>query len=170
MHKSILHCCPVNKSFSTIFSRFHIYALDQLQIFNCRTLLWNWLNPKVVLVVKNSSANTGYIRDSGLIPGLGRFPWRRAWQSTPVFLPGEYQGERSLVGYSPWSQKESDMTEVIACTRWEIRGYGGPTVFMVLCHLCKGFEYLQILEPNPSKTPRDDSKSFVYILYDSKEN
>ena len=39
-------------------------------------------------------------------------PWRRAWQPTPVFLPGEYHGQRSLTGYSPWGHKESDMTEV----------------------------------------------------------
>ena len=39
-------------------------------------------------------------------------PWRRAWQPTPVFLPGESHGQRSLVrGYSPWGHKESDMTE-----------------------------------------------------------
>ena len=35
----------------------------------------------------------------------------RAWQPTPVFLPGESHGARSLEGYSPWSCKESDMTE-----------------------------------------------------------
>ena len=38
-------------------------------------------------------------------------PWRRAWQSTPVLLPGESHGQRSLVGYSPWGSKESDTTE-----------------------------------------------------------
>ena len=36
---------------------------------------------------------------------------RRAWQPTPVFLPGEYHGQRSLAGYSPWGRKESDTTE-----------------------------------------------------------
>ena len=40
-------------------------------------------------------------RDSGSIPGLGRSPGGRAWQPTPVFLPGEFQGQRSLVGYGP---------------------------------------------------------------------
>ena len=49
-----------------------------------------------VLVVKNLSANAGDIRDMGLIPGSGRFPWRRAWQSTPGFLPGQSHGQRSL--------------------------------------------------------------------------
>ena len=37
--------------------------------------------------------------------------WRRKWQPTPVLLPGKSHGQRSLVGYSPWGHKESDMTE-----------------------------------------------------------
>ena len=40
-----------------------------------------------------------------------KIPWRRAWQPTPVFLPGESHGHRSLVGYSPLGCKELDMTE-----------------------------------------------------------
>ena len=39
-------------------------------------------------------------------------PWRRAWQSTPIFLSGQSLGQRSLIGYCPKGQKESDMTEV----------------------------------------------------------
>ena len=42
---------------------------------------------------------------------VGKIPWRRKWQPTPVFLPGEFHGQRSLVGYSLWGHKESDMTE-----------------------------------------------------------
>ena len=42
---------------------------------------------------------------------VGKIPWRRAWQSIPVFLPGELHGQRSLVGYSPWGRKELDTTE-----------------------------------------------------------
>ena len=37
----------------------------------------------------------------GFDSGVGKTPWKRAWQSTPVFLPGESHGQRSLVGYSP---------------------------------------------------------------------
>ena len=37
---------------------------------------------------------------------VGKTPWRRAWQPTPVFLPGESQGQRSLAGYSPWGRKQ----------------------------------------------------------------
>ena len=42
---------------------------------------------------------------------MGKSPRRREWQPTPVFLPGEFHGKRSLVDYSPWGHKESDMTE-----------------------------------------------------------
>ena len=38
-------------------------------------------------------------------------PWRRKWQPTPVFVPGEFHRQRGLVGYSPRGCKESDMTE-----------------------------------------------------------
>ena len=38
-------------------------------------------------------------------------PWRREWQPTPVLLPGESHGQRSLAGYSPWGRTESDRTE-----------------------------------------------------------
>ena len=49
----------------------------------------------------------------GLIPGFGRFPWRREWQPIPVFLPKESYGQRSLAGYSPWGHKESDTTGLL---------------------------------------------------------
>ena len=51
---------------------------------------------------KESACNAG---DPGSIPGLGRFPWRRKWQPTPVFLPGESHGQRSLAGCSPGDHK-----------------------------------------------------------------
>ena len=53
-----------------------------------------------------------------LDPWVGNIPWRRAWQSNPVFLPGESHGQWSLVGYSSWGCKEWDTTEVIChvCT------------------------------------------------------
>ena len=44
-------------------------------------------------------------------PCIGKIPWRRAWQPTPVFLPGESHRQRSLTGYSLLSYKELDMTE-----------------------------------------------------------
>ena len=50
-------------------------------------------------------ANAGDIRDASSIPVSGKIPWRRAWQPTSVFLPGEFHGQRSLGGYGPYSHK-----------------------------------------------------------------
>ena len=58
----------------------------------------------MALVVKNLPANAGDIRDMGWV---WKIPWRKAWQPTPVFLPGESHGQMSLVGYSSWSCKEA---------------------------------------------------------------
>ena len=49
-------------------------------------------------------------RDLGSIPGSGR-SLEKGMATPPVFLPGESHGQKSLVGYSPWGRKESDMTE-----------------------------------------------------------
>ena len=46
-------------------------------------------------------------RRCGFAPWVGKIPWRRKWQPTPVFLPGESHAQRSLVGCSPWGQKKS---------------------------------------------------------------
>ena len=53
---------------------------------------------------KESACNAG---DPSSIPWswVGKILWRRKWQPTPVFLPGESHGQRSLVGYSPWAAK-----------------------------------------------------------------
>ena len=45
-------------------------------------------------------------------------PWRRKWQPTPGFLPGESHGQRSLADDSPGSRKESDTTERLSADRW----------------------------------------------------
>ena len=57
---------------------------------------------------KESARKAG---DPGWIPWVGKIPWRREWQPIPVFLPGEFHGQRRLEGYSPSCQKESDATE-----------------------------------------------------------
>ena len=52
----------------------------------------------------------------GFDPWVRKIPWRKKWQPTPVFLPGESHGGRSLLGYSPWGHKESDTTKMTAVT------------------------------------------------------
>ena len=51
------------------------------------------------------------VRDMGLIPGIGKIPWRRAQQPTPVFLSEESHGQKSQASYAPQGRKELDMTE-----------------------------------------------------------
>ena len=59
---------------------------------------------QVALEVKNMPADAGDVREDGSCN-----PWVRKG-ATPVFLPGESHGQRSLAGYSSWDRKESDMT------------------------------------------------------------
>ena len=66
------------------------------------------------LAVKDPSASAGDAGGLGSVPGLGpwvrKILWRRAWHPPPVSLPGESHGQGSLVGYSSWGRKESNMT------------------------------------------------------------
>jgi len=55
----------------------------------------------VALVVKNLPANARDVRDAGFNPWVGKIPWRRKWRPTPVFLPEESLGQRSLVAFRP---------------------------------------------------------------------
>ena len=63
-------------------------------------------------VVKESAGNAQGTGDVCLIFRSGRFPWRRTRQPTPVFLPGESHGLKSLAAYSPYGCNESDIPEV----------------------------------------------------------
>ena len=61
-------------------------------------------------MVKNPPATAGDVGDLGSVPGSGRSPG--GGNGTPlVFLPGKSHGQRSLVGYSPWDRKKSNVTE-----------------------------------------------------------
>ena len=72
-------------------------------------------------MVKNLPANAGDIRDRGSMPGLRREGLEEGTAThscvlffffpTPVFLPGEFHGQKNLAGYSPWGWKELDTTE-----------------------------------------------------------
>ena len=83
---------------------------DPLKKHQCRENPASKLNTVVLFwgspggkVVNNPPANAGDARDTGLILELGRSPWRRAWQLTPVFLTGKFYGQRSLASYSSYS-------------------------------------------------------------------
>ena len=70
-------------------------------------------------VLKNPPVNVG---DEGILQ-IGKIPWGRKWQHTPVFLIGKSRGQRSLEGYSPWGSKESDMTEHIRIREKNLKIY-----------------------------------------------
>ena len=67
-----------------------------------------WQHSPLIAVIPAHSSSDGKESACNAIPGLGRSPWVG---SPPVFLPGEFHGQRSLVGYSPWGRKELDTTE-----------------------------------------------------------
>ena len=111
---------------SSLFFLFPVYIANFAYFWNYRkvekvvinahidfTQIWQRLTPsQVVLVVKNLPANAGDVKDSRFNPSwVWKIPWRRKRLSTPVFLSGEFHGQWGLVGHSPWSHKESDMTE-----------------------------------------------------------
>ena len=76
--------------------------------------IWGSLNSSVG---KESSCRT-----ETRVRSLGREdPWKMKWLPTPVFLPGESHGQRSLVGYSPWSRKESDTTKQLTLSQAYIK-------------------------------------------------
>ena len=99
------------------------YFSDQFQLWKIRT---------VFLVTKGFPDDSDHKEPAcqcrrpkrpGFFPWVGTIPWRRKWQPTPVFLPGEFlpgvflpgscggADHRSLVGSNPWGRRESDMTE-----------------------------------------------------------
>ena len=57
------------------------------------------------------AAGSHGVRRPWFSPWVWKIPWRREWQPTPVFLRGEFHGQRSLIGYSPWDHKALDTTE-----------------------------------------------------------
>ena len=59
----------------------------------------------------NSKESTCQCRSCKLDTSVRKIPWRRKWKPTPIFLPGESHGRRSMVGSSPWGRKESGTTE-----------------------------------------------------------
>ena len=67
--------------------------------------------PLMVQMVKESACQCRRLKRRGFNPCVKKIPWRRKWQPTAVFLPGECHGQKSLAGYSPWSHKELATTE-----------------------------------------------------------
>ena len=89
---------------------------------------------KALMGVPGSSdgKESAQYRKSRLDSWVEKIPWRRSWQPTPVFLPGESRGQRNLVGYSPWGRTELDKTDWLSSNpsmwciwRWALRRCSG---------------------------------------------
>ena len=77
-----------------------------------RPWLWQWASPVHRLPRwPSGKESTCQFRRCEFDPWVRKIPWRRKWQPTRVFLPGDFLGQRSLTGYSPWHHKKSDTAE-----------------------------------------------------------
>ena len=97
----VLCCCLVAKSCPT---RLQLHGLQLSSSSHNPRLIKRNISLKFSLLICGRP---------GFDPWVGKLPWRRKWQPTPVFLPGESHGQRSLMGYSPRGRKESDTTELL---------------------------------------------------------
>ena len=87
----------------------HGVAKSQTQLSDWTELNWySFLGASLIAQLVKISLQC---RRPGFDPWVGKIPWRRKWQPTPVSLPGKSHGQRSLVGCSPWGRKELGMTE-----------------------------------------------------------
>ena len=101
LYSSITAC---NYVFYTVMKTFQNYSLSNFQII-------------YIIGFPGSSIAKNLLATAGDVGSwVGKIPWRRERLPTPGFLPGESHGQRSLVGYSPWGHKESDMTERLRTT------------------------------------------------------
>ena len=83
----------------------------------CPTLRQCLRAPPTAQSVKNLPA----VQETGLSSWVGKIPWRRKWQPTPVFLPGESPRQRSPVGYGPWGRKSQTRLSNYTTTTKETR-------------------------------------------------
>ena len=88
-------------------------------------------------LVAQTVKNCRQCRRPGFDPWAGKMLWRREWLPTPMFLPGEFYGQRSLVGYGLWGCKESEMTEQLTGTH-------------IVLHYCLKYNGLYLLT-SPSR-------------------
>ena len=102
------------------------------------------------------------VQETWFNPWVGKTPWRREWQPTPVFLLEKSHGQRSLVGYSPQEQKASDTTEQLILTCFQVIWHG--LFYSLWCFvIVQSLSHVQLFAtqwtaalelPSPSPSPR----------------
>ena len=93
---------------------FYVLFRTELVRFNSYLFLFTfkyYLAASQILIINGLPRQLIGKESCGFNHWVRKIPWRRKWQATPVLLPGKSHGQRSLVRYSPWDCKDSDMTE-----------------------------------------------------------
>ena len=97
----------------------------------CLLHLWHW-QAKMELVNKQLTFQSRKCTWCGFGPWIGKIPWEREWQPTPMFLPGKSHGQRSLVGYSPWAWLSTNAHRLLlqkSRTRGFVQGFSDEVCF-----------------------------------------
>ena len=108
-NKCQLKCCPLLDLF--IYLIFVSNTLSKCSLPSCSSYPGTIHDTKILGLFGASQVAqmVKYLpamwENLGLDPWVQKIPWRKEWQPTPVFLPGESHGQRSLAGYSPWGHK-----------------------------------------------------------------
>ena len=118
-------------------------------------------------------------RRPGFDPWVGKIPWRREWQPTPVFLPGESHGQRKLAGYSPGGHRELDSTEQLTLSlsgassflflglsfvlmKWWVWTMWSPRCPLVFYHLRVLWCSLPLMERSPKSIAGDPAHMSLF--------
>ena len=94
------------------FAFLHFFFCEMVLVTASCTMLWTSVHPASGTLSTRSDPICLQCWSPGIDPWVGKIPWRRKWQPTPVLLPRESHGQRSLVGYSPQGRKELDTTSL----------------------------------------------------------
>ena len=107
---------------------------------------------------KESACSEG---DPSFDPWVGKIPWRRKWQPTPVFLPEKSHGQRSLAGYSSWDHKESDTTEGLSTFLAHEPLFSNPWHRTVLSNKVALSEIWPLITGNVAHVTRSSISNFI---------
>ena len=88
-----------------------IYCWQKSHLTTFLEAIWQCLNLGWASFMAQTVKNLPSTQETRVRSLVGKIPWKREWQPSPVFLPRDFHGQRSLVGYSPWGCEELDMTE-----------------------------------------------------------
>ena len=89
----------------SLFFSWHPHNLQSVSFDGDPWIMWASLVAQTVKSLPTMQERPGFD------PWVGKIPWRRKWQPTPIFLTGKSHGQRSLMGYNPWGHTELDTTE-----------------------------------------------------------